>query len=441
MHIEEKLAQFILENHLFTFDDKILLGVSGGKDSMLMTALLHRLGYKLAIAHCNFQLRGEDSDKDEQLVKDTAERLGIPFFVKKFDTKRHAKANKTSIQMSARKLRYEWFDALSQEQQCDAVAIAQHRQDNIETVFINLIRGTGLQGLQGILPKRGNIVRPLLFMSTEEIKHAIQKYQVPYRDDRSNFSTKYIRNKIRLDILPLFREIKPGFDEVMAENIQKLGQAYRLLQEFVAPLREHLFIQQGEHIVIRKEDLAPHIHNIPLLYELFQPYGFAEGILHDLSQAWGKPPGLYFESPDFQLLLDRELLFLFKKDVVAPSQSSIDQQTDSVYIGDKKLSISTSDNKEIIRDLHIAQIDECKLIYPLQLRFWQEGDRFIPFGMTGEKKLSDFFIDQKIPVFEKKQIPLLVNGNGEIIWIVGYRLDNRYKITEITKKVVTFVFG
>lgn len=441
MQVEEKLSKFILENKLFTEQDRILLGVSGGKDSMLMTVLLHRLGYKLVIAHCNFCLRGEESDKDEILVKETARKLGIPFFTKHFDTHAHAESHKISIQMSARKLRYQWFEELRQEQQCQVIAIAQHRQDNIETVFINLLRGTGIQGLQGILPKRGNIVRPLLFMGSEEIEQTVRAYEVPYRDDQSNFSTKYARNKIRLDVLPILREIKPDFDQVMEDNIYRLRDTYRLLQDFVTPLRDQLFIQKGDYIVIQREALAPYRTNISLLYELFRPYGFADNVLEDLSRSWENGPGLYFASDEFELLMDRELLYLQKRDIKLQAEICIDEHTETIPIGNQTLHLFISTDKEIQRDSHTAQVDGDKLIYPLRIRYWQEGDRFIPLGMSGEQKLSDFFVQQKIPLFEKSRIPLLINGSGEIIWVMGYRLDNRHKITEITKKVVTFVYG
>lgn len=442
MCIEEKLAQFIRENGLFTAEDRLLLGVSGGKDSMLMTVLLHRLGYKLVIAHCNFQLRGEESDKDEALVRQTAAQMGIPFFVKRFDTKSNAEAHRISIQMSARALRYAWFEELRQEQSCQAIAIAQHQQDNIETVCINLVRGTGLQGLQGILPNRGNIVRPLLFMTTEEIAQAAQAYEVPYRDDQSNFSTKYARNKIRLDVLPILREIKPDFDQVMADNIRRFTDAYQLLQQFMTGLRQQIFTQQGEQVLIRKDKLAPHLHNSTLLYELFQPYGFSESVLGDLVQSWNNGSGLRFgSSGDYTLLMDREALYLQKKTIQEMLDICIEEHSETVHIGYKELHISPSESTSISPDPNTAQVDADTLMYPLQVRYWQEGDRFVPLGMTAPKKLSDFFIANKFPVFEKSRTPLLVNGNGEIIWIIGHRLDNRYKISEITKKVVTFVYG
>lgn len=421
--------------------DKVLLAVSGGRDSMLMAHLFQRAGFDCVIAHCNFQLRGDESDLDEALVRHYAEANQIPFFVKHFDTKGYAQEQHVSIQMAARELRYAWFEALRVQLDADWIAVAQHKNDHIETVLLNLTRGTGLLGLQGILPKRGRIIRPLLFLTAAEVTAAMQDLQLAYRDDQSNFSTKYARNKIRLDIIPEFKQITPDFEDIMARNIQHFQEAYALLSSFVDPLREQIFSTEGEGFVkARKADLHPYVDNMPLWFELFRPYGFSKEVLADLLSCWAGESGRLFQSATHELLLDRDYIYIRSiNEEIADRTLCLGANEVSWSFAGKDFHATLSEDKTLLRDAQIAQLDADKLVFPLQLRYWVEGDYFIPLGMQGRKKLSDFFIEQKLSVFDKKQVPILVNGNGEIVWLVPYRLDNRYKITERTKKVFTLV--
>lgn len=423
--------------------DTILLTVSGGKDSMLMAFLFKQLGYKGYVAHCNFQLRGKESDKDEQLVESYAEQLGFPLMKKRFDTESYARQEGISIQMAARDLRYAWFEELRQSNNISWIAVAQHRNDHLETVLLNLTRGTGLQGLQGILPKRGTIIRPLLFLTADEIAQFVLSESIPYRDDQSNFSTRYARNKIRLEIIPKFKEITADFETVLAENIVHFQESYQLLESFIEPIRTRIFdVKADGTMAINKNTLMPYLSDMPLLYALFRPYGFSKAVLGDLAAQKAKGVGTVFDSATHRLWVDRDKLFLQKRDKWRETdgqRKDIAETDTDIHLGEMTISCAVSTDLTIVRDKKVAKLDYDRLIFPLTLRYWEEADTFCPLGMQGKKKLSDFFIQQKVPVFKKKQIPILVNGNGDVLWIVNYQLDNRYKITESTKKVFTLV--
>ena len=437
-----RFQRYMQETLDVSVDNKVLLAVSGGRDSMLMAHLFIVTGYPCVIAHCNFHLREVDADLDEQLVREFAEQNKVPFFARHFQTDDYAKQYGMSTQMAARELRYAWFEELRVQQGADWIAIAQHQDDHIETVLLNLTRGTGLQGLQGILPKRGNIIRPLLFLSSEEVTTSITELQIPFRDDQSNFSTKYARNKVRLEIIPKFRSISPEFDNVMRENIVHFQEAYDLLQSFVLPIREKLFVSEDSLIRINKSKLQPYLHQLPLLFELFKPYDFSKNVLADMREHWNGESGKIFHSPQYELLLDRDDIWLKAKSEKHFSGPAIEIQTSTSFFSfaNKLFEISIGGNTSICPSENVLQIDFEKLQFPLTLRFWEEGDYFYPLGMEGKsKKVSDYFIQKKIGRYAKKTIPILINGNGDIVWIVNYRADNRYRITKSTKKVFTLV--
>ncbi|MGE8381748.1 MAG: tRNA lysidine(34) synthetase TilS, partial [Sphingobacterium sp.] len=360
---------------------------------------------------------------------------GIPIFVNQFDTKTYAKENQISIQMAARELRYTWFEQLREELQFDRIAVAQHLNDHIETVLLNLSRGTGLQGLQGILPLRDRIIRPLLFLKASEIEYYVQEYAIAYRDDQSNFSTKYARNKIRIDIIPHFKKLQPDFEQIFEQNITHFKESYLLLQQFVEPIRNKLFQTTGDGWVVRKEDLEEYLNNLPLLYELFAGFNFSKAVLSDLQQAWAKESGRIFQSDCYNMLLDRNELFIREKEFISSDEAIITSETSTVEWKHYCFHAGVSTELTITNNKEIAKLDYDLLVFPLTIRSWKVGDSFYPLGMEGRKKLSDFFINKKISLFEKENIPIVVNGNGDILWLANYRMDNRYKITSNTKKV------
>lgn len=439
MDILNQFERYIEDNKLFSKVDKILVAVSGGRDSMLLLWLLHRCSFSVEIAHCNFQLRGEESDGDEQLVRQFAAENEIPIHVKNFETEDYALSTKISIQMAARKLRYTWFEELRQQQGCNVIAVAQHGNDAVETVLFNLSRGTGLLGLQGILPKRedSHVVRPLLFLQSKQITEFVQQQQIPYRDDASNFSNKYARNKIRLDIIPEFEKLNPDFISIMEDNIQRFRDSQEVLVSYVDRLRKEILIsRENDTWSIRKEELQKlHLNEV---YFLLEPFGFRKNVLQDLLDGLFKESGKQFEAENFMLITDREEVILTKK-AFESELVSIDPATKAISWLHYTLLLEKSSDASLRSEKNIALVDFSQLVFPLTIRAWQEGDIFQPLGMSGKKKLSDYFIQKKINILEKKRVPILVNGDGRIIWVVNYHLDERFKIRDNTQKVLKLV--
>lgn len=442
MDLRNRFQEYVAQNQLFDQKDRILLAVSGGRDSMLMTHLFLQSAYSFSVAHCNFQLRGEEADKDEKLVHDFCEENKIEYHVNHFDTECYAKEKGLSIQMAARELRYAWFDSLAHKYGYDVVAIAQHHNDQIETFFVNLFRGTGIRGLHGILPKKGRIVRPILFLEAEEVFQTLQKYKIPYRDDQSNFSTDYLRNKIRLQLVPEMRKIHPQFEDTMRKNIQYFQEEENVYEFFLQRERDKYFIEKEQWIEIDKSIFEDYADKLSVLYQIFKPFSFSKGVLEDILTHRKSQSGLVFESVAYEMLLDRDVFLLRIKNKVErkEDEATIDSQEGKILLGERVLSWHRQDRKDAVvtSDRNTAFVDAEKLIFPLKIRKWKKGDTFIPLGMKGKKKLSDFFVGQKISLFEKEEVRLLLNGNGEPIWVVGMRLDNRYKIEENSKKVCTF---
>ena len=435
----KRFTDFASQNNLFTPADKILAAVSGGMDSVLMAHLLKAAGFNFSIAHCNFMLRGDESAADQEFTRNLAHELGVSFTTINFDTKQHAADNKISIQMAARDLRYQWFDHISQNLGCQAIALAHHQNDTIETILLNLTRGTGIAGLHGILPKNGQLVRPLMFLTRDEILEIINRESLPYVEDSSNTSVKYARNKIRLQVIPLLKELNPSLETTFDNNLQHFKELEQLLNETTDVLKNKLLVQHGDdvHIAIAAiEQLSP---KRLLLFKLLQPYGFIANVVDDLITALSKQPGKVFESAGFTLIVDRGEIIITPKTEKNNQKVSIQQGQNDVAYMNYKLTLLHDDSPLVIKDNPMAaSVDTEKLIYPLTLRAWQQGDQFYPLGMKTRQKVSDFFIHQKVALHKKNRAPVLVNGNGDIIWIGGYRLDERYKVNNNTKKVTIF---
>ncbi|NVO03684.1 MAG: tRNA lysidine(34) synthetase TilS [Bacteroidetes bacterium] len=438
----ERFQQYIHSKDLFAKDEHVLLAVSGGIDSMVMVDLFKKSGYNFAIAHCNFKLRGEESDQDEILVRQIAENHGVEIFVKHFETGLFAEKEKVSIQMAARELRYKWFRELLGEENFDYIALAQHKDDAIETFFINLTRGTSISGLHGILPKKNNVIRPLLFTSKKEISDFAKANNVKFREDQSNSSEKYVRNKIRHSILPIFKEINPSFLETMTENIEKIQFVEKVYFQYIQEQKQKLLIHDGEKYSILIHDLIRNINSSSFLFELLKDFNFNQSVVNDIFNSLDSQSGKSFYSSTHLLIKDREKLLISKIEF----ENETDLKIEKIYIERdcSKIEIGRNcfkfemveNNSDFIIDKISSKafLDFDKLVFPLIIRKWQKGDSFFPFGMTQMKKLSDFFIDNKVSLKEKDEILILCSGEN-IVWVSSFRIDNRYRITNSTKKI------
>jgi tRNA(Ile)-lysidine synthase len=432
-------TDFIETHNLFTHSSKILAAVSGGMDSVVMVHLLKSAGFNFGIAHCNFQLRGDEALRDQEFCNSLAEKLRVPFHTVNFDTTKYAGDKKISTQMAARELRYQWFEEVRQQSGYEVIAIAHHQNDAIETILLNLTRGTGIAGLHGILPKNGALVRPLLFLGRDGIQSIIDKNGLDYVEDSSNASNKYARNKIRLEVIPKLKELNPAIEQRFEKNLQHFRQLEQLLEQRVAELKEELFIYRDDELHISLEGLKKLEPKQLLVFNLLQEFGVNETIVDDLIDSLDKHPGRLFETQGFSMVIDREALIITKNNQADLTEKTININDRELDYAGFKLNILHDDSPLIIKNNPLAvSVDTDLLIYPLALRPWQQGDSFYPLGMQGNKKLSDFFINQKVPLHQKNEIPLLVNGNADVIWVGGYRPDERYKVSAKTKKVTIF---
>ena len=431
----EEFNKYIFLNNLIKQGDKILLAVSGGIDSMVMAHLFLRRNHKEGIAHCNFSLRGQESDKDEELVRQFAADNNIPFYTIRFETKAYAKRNKLSIQMAARELRYNWFEEIRGKNGFDSVAVAHNLNDNIETLLINLIRGTGLAGMAGIKPLNNNIIRPMLFATRQEIQTYCDKNKIVFREDKSNADTKYTRNKIRHQVIPVIKEINPSVELTLNETAERFSGFNEIVSDYISQLKEKIG-EEKEHIIsFNISLLKTHLHNKAVIFELFKPYGVANAKLNDLIRVIdGKTGG--------QIITDTHRIIKNRKEIVVSevvwmqetSYTISDINAFCIYPGiSSARNVKITDTYEIPSDPHIACIDLQKISFPVLIRKWKPGDYFYPLGMKQKKKLSDYFIDNKYSRFDKETI-FILESDGKIVWLIGDRIDDRFKITSSTKK-------
>ena len=434
----KRLQDFIEQHQLFSTGNRILLAVSGGKDSVLMVHLLKEMGVDIGIAHCNFNLRIDEAQRDEHFVKMLALSLDLPFYVTHFDTKKYAAENKISTQMAARDLRYNWFEEIRSTKRYDYVALAHHQNDAVETVLINLIRGTGISGLHGILPKRDKLIRPLLFLNREQINQLIEENKFDFVEDSSNLSSDYIRNKLRLNVIPQLKEINPHLENTFNENIERFAESETFLKLQVEQIARELVVEKADAVYITLRNIKALKPQKLLLFELLKKYGFTESLVEGIISSLDKQSGIKFFSASHQATINREDLVISKLNFEICLHKMI-HLSDSIFEFNKyQFKLAFSEEVKFEKDDKKIFVDEAVLQFPLILRNWQNGDKFIPLGMNRFKKLSDFFIDEKVPLHLKTSIPILINGNGEIIWIAGMRQDNRYKLTNSTKKVAIF---
>jgi tRNA(Ile)-lysidine synthase len=450
----EQFQAYINRYHLIAEGEKVILALSGGIDSMVLADLLLKTKVEFVAAHCNFHLRGEESDGDEKFVRDYAERNGIQCFVKQFETENYAAEQGVSIEMAARDLRYAWFEELRQQLGYDKIAVAHHADDQAETFFINLLRGAGLNGLKGMKPQNGVIIRPLLWASREQIRKYAVESQITWHEDHTNAESVYLRNKIRNQLLPVFDELQPEARQGLYKSLEHLSaenELYRaLLKEKLAQI-----VEQGGDVqrlpfskLVKAKVPEPAIpeatrrvegpvYSFQLLFEWLRQYGFNTDQCHFIYDAIGTGIGNQYCSATHCVVIGRDELQLSetkeKTDDEIQIQIGEEEILSPIHLRFSKLEKAA--DFIINKSSDVAQLDSDKLSFPLTLRHWRYGDRFHPLGMKGSKLLSDFFVDQKLTEYQKQNVWLLVSADGDILWVVGYRMDDRFKIVNDTKTV------
>ena len=416
---------------------KFLLAVSGGVDSVVMAELFQKAKYKFGIAHCNFQLREAESDGDEKFVKGIADCSGNAFHVKQFDTAAYAKKKKLSIQMAARELRYEWLKEIAEKNKYDYIVIAHHNDDAIETFFINLLRGTGIAGLHGINAEHGNVIRPMLCFSRQEIEEYAKEHKLKWREDSSNASDKYERNKIRHHLLPELKKINSDASKAIQHTIDNLKDVEFVYRKGIEEEAKKLITTKGNTIYFSIKGLQElqfaHIY----VYEELKKYGFNYSQAKEIIKSLKGQAGKVFLSSTHRLTKDRIQLILEKIAEKKDTLGKLKSETKKYQSGAFELKLSVKPKPAgfkppISKD--IACLDYDKLKFPLEIRKWATGDKFYPLGMFKPKKISDFLIDNKVSLSEKDGVFVLVSGK-EIVWVIGHRIDDRFKIVSATKKL------
>jgi tRNA(Ile)-lysidine synthase len=435
-----RFQNFIEQHQLFDKSHRLLVAVSGGADSVVLLNLLKLSNYDITIAHCNFKLRAQESDDDETFVKQLANQMDIPIFTIRFDTLDYVQSKKISIEMAARELRYDWFNGLLKKHGFDRIVTGHHLNDSIETLLLNLCRGTGINGLKGIAPLNGNIARPLLFATRNQIESYTRLNNLSYRTDSSNQSDNYLRNIVRNQAIPALKLVNPTFEERMVKNFKNIDQAAAIYNWYIEQAKPTVLSQNQSQTEIDLVKLGLQPFKEVLLYELLLPFGFnhqqSENILELVNQFSGKT----FYSLSHELLIDRTKIIIqpIKNDWNPSFEIPFPQDIQNQYA---HFRIKVVPIEEFILDKSpdVACLDYQKLSFPLNVRNWEVGDFFYPLGMNQAKKISDFFIDTKIDQFQKEKC-LIITNNDQIIWVVRHRIDNRFKVTDDTKTVLYINF-
>ncbi len=436
--LDSRMMEFISDHSLFSKSDRLLLAVSGGLDSVVMTHLFSKMNYDIGIAHCNFSMRGKESDQDELFVRDLAGRSGKIYHSKKFDTQKFAEENKISIQEAARILRYDWFDDLCSEFNYIHILTAHHLNDSIETFFINLMRGTGPEGLKGIPVKNKKVVRPLLFATRDEIEGYALQNNIAYRTDSSNAGDEYLRNRIRHHLIPAIKTESKDFEGNMKSLMEDFSVISGIVHNYMTAWKEKNVQEHATGNVmvplsmIKKESYPSSFLSLLLYTEGIKGIDCKKILASETT-------GKIFQSKEATLLIDREFLIIQKKADGESKTIIIEEIPAMITTENLKISILEKPNSgtDSFTDTNkIQQVDSGKIKLPLTLRKWEKGDYFFPIGMKGKKKISDFYTDEKIDRFQKDKIYLLLSGR-DIVCILGHRIDERFKITSSTKKILT----
>jgi tRNA(Ile)-lysidine synthase len=416
----------------------LLLAVSGGVDSVVLTDLVFEAGFSFSIAHCNFNLRGEESERDEGFVRSLGEKYGIEVLVKRFDTSGYAAGNKVGIQEAARELRYDWFKELLNEKRAHLLT-AHHSDDNVETVLFNIFRGTGINGLHGILPIQGKIIRPLLFASRDEILHYAKEKQLNWVEDSSNASSKYTRNYIRHEVLPMLKQIFPAVTENINQGIERWREGEELYHQALTFHKKRLLEFKGNEVHIPLLKLQQSSPLKTVTYEIIKDYGFTSAQTPEVIDLFESESGKYVVSATHRILRNRKWLIIAPLQTTEAQNILVDEGTGKIQFAEGTLAFDAAGNHQLSGDSSIATVDASSIHFPLLLRKWKQGDYFYPLGMRKKKKLSRFLIDQKVSMIDKEKVWVL-ESNQRIVWVIGHRIDDRFKITPATRKTLQFTF-
>ncbi|MBS1948414.1 MAG: tRNA lysidine(34) synthetase TilS [Bacteroidetes bacterium] len=444
----ERLRAFISKENLLLQKDRLLLAVSGGMDSVVLCELCSQAGFDFIVAHCNFQLRGEESKRDEIFVHNLAKKYDKLFLLKRFDTLHYALEKKISVQVAARELRYDWFGELLENPGLGAnildfkspalnfILTAHHLDDNVETLLMNFFKGTGIAGLHGILPKQGKIVRPLLFAKKDELRKFADEHCLSWIEDSSNESDKYTRNYFRHQVIPVIEKIYPGTMNNLSANINRFRDIEILYRQSILLHKKKLFEQRGNEIYIPVLKLKKSEPLRTIVYEIIKDYNFTAHQADDVIDLLDSEPGKYIRSSSHRIIKNRRWLIISPNNLEEAETIIIDDVGCwQLATGKFELEIGSALNHKLQTTNKIAQLDAEKIKFPLLLRKWKQGDYFYPFGMKKKKKVARFLIDNKLSKNDKEKV-YVVEMNKKIIWVAGMRIDERFKITQQTKNVL-----
>ncbi|MFO7370485.1 MAG: tRNA lysidine(34) synthetase TilS [Bacteroidales bacterium] len=436
----EDFKKYLKENCGCSLNNRFLLTVSGGIDSVVMTHLFIQAGIDFGIAHCNFGLREEESEADQAFVEELARKTGKPFYLIRFNTPGYAAEHGLSIQMAARELRYNWFHEIAEKNDFEFIAIAHNQNDVVETVLINFARGTGIRGLTGIHPRVEHIVRPLLFASRRDIEHFAEAGKLAWREDSSNSQTKYIRNRIRHEIIPELVIINPSFLPNAIDTIDRLGQTELLLDYLINCIKKEVYAESRGKVLINMEKLKKYPATETLLFELLRPFGCNQRNIRSIVDSFGSIPGKQIITRTHTITRDR--LHLIITGNTLPDQAELLIEADTASINSPvNLVFKNLLNQDfkIPTAPNYAVLDAEQVEFPLTLRRWKPGDSFQPLGMKGKKKVSDYLVNNKVPLPDKQHVWVL-ESKGRIIWLVNHRIDDRFKISSSTRNILLLEF-
>lgn len=450
-----KIRNYIEKHHLLDKSHLYIVALSGGADSVALLRVLLLLGYRVEAAHCNFNLRGAESDRDEAFVVNLCEQLSVPLHRAHFDTTTYAQLHKVSIEMAARQLRYRYFEQLRKDMNAEAVCVAHHRDDNVETLLINLLRGTGIHGLTGIQPRRDSIeatedntdactvIRPMLCVSRTEILEWLKSIHQDFVTDSSNLVDDVLRNKIRLDVIPLLQQINPAVMDNLQRTIEQMNEAEKIYDAYTCETLAQLIdsndsdsynnSQDSQRIDIERLKLSP--SPLCMLFEWLTPYGFSAATIRQIANHLDSPCGRFWKSSTHEICIDRNMLLLSTISAELPTMC-IPEIGTYVYTHDIRFRFNIEENIVVDRSPNVACLDAKKVVFPLTIRPIQEGDRFIPLGMAGNKLLSDFLTDLKVPVIQKRRQLVVCDANGSIVWVVNRRPSAQCCINEFTERML-----